>query len=197
LQKRDAMQRNESLIRLRNLLISLAVFASLVLYASRYAEPVLRVSVLPDQPPPVLRRKLKPLTDYLGQRIGIKMEFRPMLNGDTLVDALLGHQLDLVRIDDSYLARAQVRSNGRVIALVQREKPSDDGSEAIAAPGDYIWAVRTDMDSNLREKLTDAFLSLSRNSSQGRDILDLQQARRFIPARVVNRPVLQADPAQP
>jgi ABC-type phosphate/phosphonate transport system substrate-binding protein len=191
------MQRNESLIRLRNLLISLAVFASLVLYASRYAEPVLRVSVLPDQPPPVLRRKLKPLTDYLGQRIGIKMEFRPMLNGDTLVDALLGHQLDLVRIDDSYLARAQVRSNGRVIALVQREKPSDDGSEAIAAPGDYIWAVRTDMDSNLREKLTDAFLSLSRNSSQGRDILDLQQARRFIPARVVNRPVLQADPAQP
>jgi ABC-type phosphate/phosphonate transport system substrate-binding protein len=191
------MQRNESLIRLRNLLISLAVFASLVLYASRYAEPVLRVSVLPDQPPPVLRRKLKPLTDYLGQRIGIKMEFRPMLNGDALVDALLGHQLDLVRIDDSYLARAQVRSNGRVIALVQREKPSDDGSEAIAAPGDYIWAVRTDMDSNLREKLTDAFLSLSRNSSQGRDILDLQQARRFIPARVVNRPVLQADPAQP
>jgi ABC-type phosphate/phosphonate transport system substrate-binding protein len=191
------MQRNESLIRLRNLLISLAVFASLVLYASRYAEPVLRVSVLPDQPPPVLRRKLKPLTDYLGQRIGIKMEFRPMLNGDTLVDALLGHQLDLVRIDDSYLARAQVRSNGRVTALVQREKPSDDGSEAIAAPGDYIWAVRTDMDSNLREKLTDAFLSLSRNSSQGRDILDLQQARRFIPARVVNRPVLQADPAQP
>ncbi|HUW77035.1 MAG TPA: hypothetical protein VMV70_10165, partial [Gallionella sp.] len=71
------MQNNESLIRLRNLLISLAVFAALVLYAATYAEPVLRVSVMPDQPPPVLRRKLEPLTDYLGKRVGIKMEFRP------------------------------------------------------------------------------------------------------------------------
>ena len=191
------MQRNESLIRLRNLLISMAVFAALVFYASRYAEPVLRVSVMPDQPPPVLRRKLKPLTDYLEQRVGIRMEFRPMLNGDALVDGLLGHQLDLVRLDDTYLARAQVRSNGRVIALVQREEPFDDGSEAIAAPGDYTWAVRADMDANLREKLTDAFLSLSRNSNPGRDILDLQQARRFIPARAERRPLLQADPAQP
>ncbi len=191
------MQRNESLIRLRNLLISLAIFAALVLFASGYAEPVLRVSVMPDQPPPVLRRKLKPLTDYLEQRTGIRMEFRPMLNGDALVDALLGHQLDLVRIDGRYLARAQARSNGKVIALVQREEPDDAGSGAVAAPGDYIWAVRTDMDANLREKLTDAFLSLSRNSGQGREILDLQQARRFIPARVEYRPVLRADPAQP
>ncbi|MGB9093492.1 MAG: PhnD/SsuA/transferrin family substrate-binding protein [Gallionella sp.] len=189
------MQRNESLIRLRNLLISLAVFAALVLFASSYAEPVLRVSVMPDQPPPVLRRKLKPLTDYLEQRIGIRMEFRPMLNGDALVDALLGRQLDLVRIDDSYLARAQARSNGRVIALVQREAP--DGSGAIAARGDYTWAVRVDMDANLREKLSDAFLSLSRNSGQGREILDLQQARRFIPAQAGYRPQLRADPAQP
>ena len=189
------MQRNESLIRLRNLLISIAIFAALALYASSYAEPVLRVSVMPDQQPPVLRRKLKPLTDYLEQRVGIRMEFRPMLNGDALVDALLDHKLDLVRIDGTYLARAQARSNGRVIALVQREEP--DGSGALAASGNYTWAVRSDMDANLREKLTDAFLSLSRNSGAGREILDLQQASRFIPARVEYRPLIQADPAQP
>jgi ABC-type phosphate/phosphonate transport system substrate-binding protein len=192
---RHVMQRNESLIRLRNLLISIAIFAALALYASSYAEPVLRVSVMPDQPPPVLRRKLKPLTDYLEQRVGIRMEFRPMLNGDALVDALLDHKLDLVRIDSTYLARAQARSNGRVIALVQREEA--DGSGALAASGNYTWAVRSDMDANLREKLTDAFLSLSRNSGPGREILDLQQARRFIPARVEYRPLMQADPAQP
>ncbi|MGA7595608.1 MAG: PhnD/SsuA/transferrin family substrate-binding protein [Gallionella sp.] len=191
------MQRKVPLIRLRNLLISLAVFAALVLFASSYAEPVLRVSVMPDQPPPVLRRKLKPLTDYLEQRIGIRMEFRPMLNGDALVDALLGRKLDLVRIDGSHLARAQARSNGRVIALVQREEPDDAGSGAVSSPVDYTWAVRADMDANLREKLTDAFLSLSRNSAQGREILDLQQVRRFIPARAEYRPVPQADPAQP
>jgi ABC-type phosphate/phosphonate transport system substrate-binding protein len=191
------MQRNELLTRVRNLLISLAIFAALVLFASGYAEPVLRVSVMPDQPPPVLRRKLKPLTDYLEQRIGIRMEFRPVLNGDVLVDALLGHKLDLVRLDGSFLALAQTRSNGRVIALVQREYPDHTGSAPTAAPGDYIWAVRADMDANLRGKLIDAFVSLSRNTGQGREILELQQARRFIPARVEYRPVQQADPAQP
>ncbi len=188
------MQRNESLIRLRNLLISLAIFAALVLYASTYAEPVLRVSVMPDQPPPVLRRKLKPLTDYLEQRIGIKIEFRPMLNGDALVDALLGHQLDLVWIDGANLAIAEMRSNGRVIALVRRAE-EDDRSGSTA--DDYTWAVRADMDANLRGKLTDAFLSLSSNSGQGREILDLQSARRFIPARAAYRPLMQAVPAQP
>lgn len=189
------MQRNESLIRFRNLLISLAVFTALALFAASYAEPVLRVSVMPDQPPPVLRRKLKPLTDYLEQRVGIRMEFRPMQNGDALVDALVGRKLDLVRIDGSYLSRAQALSNGRVIALVQRE--ALQGSGTIAAPGDYTWAVRADMDVNLREKLTDAFLSLNRDSGTGREILDLQQARRFIPARVEYRQAMQADPAQP
>lgn len=171
------MQNNESLIRLRNLLISLAVFAALVLYAATYAEPVLRVSVMPDQPPPVLRRKLEPLIDYLGKRVGIKMEFRPMLSGDTLVDALLRHKLDLVWIDGANLARARLLNDGRVIPLVKLEADGD-------TPGhdDYTWAVRADMDANLRQKLTDAFLSLSRNSSPGREILDMQHARRYLPA---------------
>lgn len=164
------MQNNDSLVRLRNLLISLAVFAALVLYAATYAEPVLRVSVMPDQPPPVLRRKLEPLIDYLGKRVGIKMEFRPMLSGDTLVDALLRHKLDLVWIDGANLARARLRKDGQVIPLVRLEA------------GDYAWAVRADMDANLRQKLTDAFLSLSRDSSPGREILDMQHVHRYIPA---------------
>lgn len=172
------MLNSESLIRLRNLLISLAVFAALVLYAATYAEPVLLVSAMPDQPPTVLRRKLEPLTGYLGKRVGIKMEFRPMLNGNTLVDALLHHKLDLVWIDSANLASARLRSNGQVIPLVKLEA-GDDTSDH----DDYTWAVRTDMDANLRQKLTDAFLSLSRNSNPGREILDMQHARRYISAR--------------
>lgn len=171
------MLNSESLTRLRNLLISLAVFAALLLYAATYAEPVLLVSAMPDQPPPVLRRKLEPLTTYLGKRVGIKMEFRPMLSGNTLVDALLNHKLDLVWIDSANLARARLRSDGHVIPLVKLEARDD-------TPGhdDYTWAVRTDMNANFRQKLTDAFLSLSRNSSPGREILDMQHARRYIPA---------------
>ena len=182
------MQHNESLIRLRNLVISLAVFTALALYASTYAEPVLRVSVMPDESPPVLRRKLKPLTDYLEKKVGIKMEFRPMLDGDTLVRALLGHKLDLVWIDGVYLAKAEVLGNGKVIALVQRAGENPDVRDDPA--DDYRWAVRADMDAKLRQSLVNAFLSLNRNNGPDREILDLQRAGRFIPAAPAARPAL-------
>jgi ABC-type phosphate/phosphonate transport system substrate-binding protein len=177
------MQRNESLIRLRNLLISLAVFVALALYASSYAETVLRVSVMPDESPPVLRRKLKPLTDYLEKKIGMKMEFRPMLNGDALVEALVGHKLDLVWIDGSSLARAETRSNGQVVPLVQRV-----GDGNAPAHDDHTWAVRAGMDVKLRKKLSYAFLALDKDKAQDKAILDLQRARRFIPAEPAARP---------
>jgi ABC-type phosphate/phosphonate transport system substrate-binding protein len=193
------MQINESSIRLRNLIISLAIFVALALYAATYAEPVLRVSVMPGESPPVLRRKLKPLTDYLEKRVGMKMEFRPMLNDDALVDALLNHKLDLVWIDGINLSRAKTRSNGRVIALVQREEEENTRSGLIATSDNngYTWTVRADMDANLRQKMTEAFLSLNRNNGQGREILDLQHARRFIPVRAEYHSVTQAPLAQP
>jgi ABC-type phosphate/phosphonate transport system substrate-binding protein len=179
-------QRNESLIRLRNLVISLAVFAALALYASTYSEPVLRVSVMPGESPPVLRRKLKPLTDYLEKKIGMKMEFRPMRDGDALVEALVGHQLDMVWIDGPNLARAETRSNGRVMPLVQRAGDERTGHD------DYTWTVRAGMDVKLRQRLTDAFLALNRDKAQDKEILDLQRARGFIPARVENHSVIEA-----
>jgi len=114
------MKNKDAFIRLRNLFISLAVFAGLVVYASTYSEPVLRISVLPDESPIVVRRKLKPLTEYLEQRVGMKIEFRPMPDGNTLVDALLGNGLDMVWLDGSHYIRAKVNSNDQVIPIVQR-----------------------------------------------------------------------------
>jgi len=114
------MQRNDFLIRIRNLVISLAIFAALVLYASTYAEPVLRVSLMPDESTSVVRRKLKPLTDYLEKRIGMKIEFRPAPDGDTLVEALVSNKLDMVWLDGFNFIRAKARSNDQVIPLVQR-----------------------------------------------------------------------------
>lgn len=114
------MQRNESSNRIRNLVISLAIFAALVIYASTYAEPVLRVSFLPDESPSFMRRKFKPLTDYLEKKIGMKIEFRPMRDGDALVEALISKKLDMVWLDGFNFIRAKARSNDQVIPLVQR-----------------------------------------------------------------------------
>lgn len=51
---------------------------------------------------------------------------------------------------------------------------------------DYNWTVRSDMDPAVRKKLTDAFLALSANDPQGKEILDLQRATRFIPTKTEN-----------
>lgn len=48
---------------------------------------------------------------------------------------------------------------------------------------DYNWAIRTDMDDNLRNKLTDAFLALDQHNAKDKVILDLQRASRYIPAK--------------
>lgn len=282
------MQHNESSNRIRNLVISLAIFVALVLYASTYAEPVLRVSFLPDESPSFMRRKSKPLLDYLEKKIGMKIEFRPMRDGDALVEALISKKLDMVWLDGFNFIQAKTRSNDQVIPLVQRAedektqsvfvtthdgitkledlkgKTFSFGSESSASgylmprsfllaaqmnpdtdmkrifsgtpnatvaavasgeadagalssaaweklieqgkvdpkvvhvfyttPGynDYNWTVRADMDVNLRQKLTDAFLALDKNNGQDKEILDLQRASRFIPTRTENYSVIEA-----
>ncbi len=281
------MHRSDFSIRIRNLVISLAIFAALTLYVSRFAEPVLRVSVMSDESPSVLQRKLKPLTDYLEKKTGVKMEFRPMPDGDTLVGALISNKLDLVWLDGFHFVQAKTRSNDQVIPLVQRAedektqsvfvtardgitrledlngKTFSFGSESSASgylmprsfllaahinpdadmkhmfsgtpdatvvavasgkadagalnsaswerlieqgkvfpkvvyvfytsPGysDYSWTVRADMDGKLRQKLSDAFLALDKSNGQDKEILDLQRASQFIPARAENYSVIE------
>jgi ABC-type phosphate/phosphonate transport system substrate-binding protein len=178
------VQDKETSIRIRNLLISLAVFAALLVYAATYAETVLRVSLMPDESASLLRRKSKPLLDYLEQKIGMKVEFRPMRDGDALVEALLANKLDMVWIDGPGLDLARQRSDGRVVALVrcEEEKSLSPVSNTMPSHADYTWAVRSDMDAKLRQKLTDAFLALDRRSGEDRAILDLQRVGKFVPA---------------
>jgi phosphonate transport system substrate-binding protein len=51
---------------------------------------------------------------------------------------------------------------------------------------DYNWTVHADMPAALREKLSAALLGLSRDNAEGREILELQRATRFVPTRVEN-----------
>ena len=179
------MPRYSISIRVKYLLISLVIVAALILYASTNAEPVLRVSLMPDESPSMLRRKLKPLTDYLEKEIGMKIEFRPVSNGDALVEALISHKLDIVWIDSDYLSRAKARSNDEIIPLVQRETDGKSPLASIILPGyhDYYWAVSAAMNMDLREKLTNAFLALNMNNAQHKGILNLQRVNRYIPVR--------------
>ena len=44
----------------------------------------------------------------------------------------------------------------------------------------------------LREKLTQALLSLSRDTAEGKEILDLQRATRFVPSKPENYKGIEA-----
>jgi len=283
------MIRNSMSPSLRALLISLVIATALAVFAVTSAEPVLCVSLLPDETPNILRRKFKPLSDYLEKKIGMKIEFRPMASEETLVDALAANKLDMVWFGGFNFIQAKLRSNDQVIPIVQRAEDEQTRSvfitaydditkledlkgktftfgpesstsdhlmprafllaahidpeadmkhfsysgthkalvaavtsgkvdagvlnkqtwEELLAKGkadpnmlqvfyitpryyDHNWTARADMDENLRQKLTDAFLSLNQNYALDKEILDLQRASKFISSKAENYSAIEA-----
>ena len=75
--KRVAMSRFAQIIKTTFAAVSLG---AVMLTASGLssAEPVLRVSAIPDEAPTELQRKFKPLGDYLEKKLGMKVEFTPV-----------------------------------------------------------------------------------------------------------------------
>jgi phosphonate transport system substrate-binding protein len=57
---------------------------------------------------------------------------------------------------------------------------------------DYNWTVHADMPAAVREKLTKALLALDRNTPEGKEILGLQRATRFIPSKPENYKSIEA-----
>lgn len=51
---------------------------------------------------------------------------------------------------------------------------------------DYNWTVHADMPAAQREKLLKAFLDLDASTPQGKEILELQRATRFVPTKAEN-----------
>jgi phosphonate transport system substrate-binding protein len=57
---------------------------------------------------------------------------------------------------------------------------------------DYNWSVHADMPAALRAKLTQAFLALDRNTPEGKEVLELQRATRFVPTKAENYKGIEA-----
>ena len=260
----------------------LAATATLALAAQ--AQTVLRVTAIPDEAPTELARKFAPLGQYLEAKLGVKVEWTPVTDYAAAVEALVNKKVDLAWFGGFTFVQASVRSEGRVIPLVQREEdekfrsvfitdahsgitkledlkgktlsfgsPSStsghlmprsfllaakvnpdadlkrvsfsgahDATVAAVASGkvdagalnisvwdklvaekkvdtavvkvfyttpgfyDYNWSVHADMPADLRNKIAQAFLALDANTPQGKEILGLQRATRFIPTQAGN-----------
>jgi len=162
------MKNTQSLFSLRNLIFSLAVFAGLLTVVTRYAEPVLRISIIPEGPPMMMNRNMQLLAGYLERKIGMKVEYRPKRDGSALIESLLYKELDLVWIDGARLALARSNSHGGVASIVQRKGDAFVLSTSVGAPSDhsYTWVIREGLDAELRQKLTNAFLTMGAQSIQ-------------------------------
>ncbi len=57
---------------------------------------------------------------------------------------------------------------------------------------DYNWTVHADMPAVLRDKLAAALLGLSRDTAEGKEILELQRATRFVPSKADNYKGIEA-----
>lgn len=57
---------------------------------------------------------------------------------------------------------------------------------------DYNWTVRADLDAKLRDGIRQAFLDLSMATPDGKEILELQRAARFVPTKAENYASIEA-----
>ena len=57
---------------------------------------------------------------------------------------------------------------------------------------DYNWTVHADMPAALRDKIAKAFLDLNKATPEGKEILELQRATRFVPTRADNYKGIEA-----
>jgi len=265
------------------LLKSLLTAALLLCAAAASAQPVFRVTAIPDESPTELARKAAPLMKFLESRLGMKVEYTPVTDYAAAVEALANRKVDLAWFGGFTYVQAQIRSGGKAIPIVQREEDekfrsvfittdpaikqlgdlkgkdvsfgsqsstsghlmprsfllqagvdpdkdfhrvaysgAHDATIAAVVAGkvqagalnisvwekfladkrvdtskviafyttppyyDYNWTVHADMPAALREKLTQALLSLSRDDPAGKEILELQRATRFVPTRADN-----------
>src|SRR5512132_793255 len=69
-----------------------------------------------------LARKAAPLMKYLEAQLGVKVEYTPVTDYAAAVETLVNRKVDLAWFGGFTFVQANVRSNGRVIPLVQREE---------------------------------------------------------------------------
>ncbi len=242
------------------------------------------MTAIPDEAPTELVRKFEPLGRYLGEKLGMKVEFVPTTDYAATVEALIGRKVDMAWFGGFTFVQADLRSKGMVTPLVQREEDqhfrsvfitgvdsgitslegikghtftfgapsSTSGSlmpryylmkagldperdfrrvafsgahdaTALAVIGgkvdagalnisvweklvaerkidptklrilyttppyyDYNWSVRSDLDPVVKKKLYDAFVALSPDTSEGRAVLELQRASKFVATKREN-----------
>ncbi|MDH5208827.1 MAG: putative selenate ABC transporter substrate-binding protein [Burkholderiaceae bacterium] len=104
----------------RAVVLGALVVAAFAAAAPVLAQPVLRISAIPDESPTELQRKFGQLAAYLESQLGMKVAYTPVSDYAAAVEALVGKKLDMVWYGGFTFVQARQRSGNQVIPLVQR-----------------------------------------------------------------------------
>lgn len=92
------------------------------MFSIAQAQQVLRVTTIPEEAATEQIRKFGPISKYLEKSLGMKVEFTPVTDYPAAVEALVNKQVDLVWFGGFTYVQAQIRSNGKIIPIAQREE---------------------------------------------------------------------------
>jgi hypothetical protein len=106
----------------RGWLSPLLATALLAFSALASAQPVFRITAIPDESPTELARKAGPLIKYLEAKLGMKVEYTPVTDYAASVEALVNKKVDMAWFGGFTFVQANVRSGGKMLPLVQREE---------------------------------------------------------------------------
>ena len=96
--------------------------ALIALGAAAHAQTVLRVTTIPEEAATEQIRKFTPLASYLERRLGVKVEFTPVSDYPAAVETLVNKKVDVVWFGGFTYVQAQIRSNGKIVPIAQREE---------------------------------------------------------------------------
>jgi len=121
-----------------------AVLAAATLAAGlpAQAQQVLRVTTIPEEAATEQTRKFGPIADYLGKRLGMKVEFTPVSDYPAAVEALVNKKVDLAWLGGFTYVQANIRSGGKIVPIAQREEDTKFQSVFIAKTDSGIRTLK-------------------------------------------------------
>ena len=106
------------------------------------AQQVFRVTTIPEEAATEQVRKFTPLASYLEKRLGMKVEFTPVSDYPAAVEALVNKKVELVWFGGFTHVQAQIRSDGKIVPIAQREEDTKFQSVFIAKTDSGIKTLK-------------------------------------------------------
>lgn len=103
-----------------------------VLSTAAFAQPVFKVTTIPEEAATEQVRKFTPIANYLEKKLGMKVEFIPVSDYPAAVEALVNKRVNMAWFGGFTHVQAQLRSGGKIVPIAQREEDTRFQSVFIA-----------------------------------------------------------------